>query len=79
MKTSAFGRLEAGDRRDPLARVLLAVDEDADLGAVALLPIRSIFTWNGARWTCAGALRKSDRRERGVAWETPLPGIAKPR
>jgi hypothetical protein len=33
----AFGRLEAGDRRDPLARVLLAVDEDADLGAVALL------------------------------------------
>jgi hypothetical protein len=43
------------------------------------LPIRSIFTWNGARWTCAGALRKFDRRERGVAWETPLPGIAKPR
>ena len=42
-------------------------------------PIRSIFTWNGARWTCAGAFSQSDSRERGVAWAIPVPAIANPR
>ena len=43
------------------------------------LPIRSIFIWNGPRWTCAGAFSQSDSVRRGVAWTMPVPATALPR
>ena len=74
-----LGGLEAGERRRPLARVLLAVEEHADLGAVAALADpqhRSTGTARAGRGRSSRVVRKSDRLTFARGWTMPSAGVA---
>ena len=72
-----LGGLETCQRRRPLAGVLLAVEEDADLRAVALLADPQHGVLNGPRctWAFVAVLRKSDRLTFARGWTMPPPAL----
>ena len=67
-----LGGLEARQRRRPLTRVLLAVEEHADLRCRPPLRIRSTFCWNGPALDVVVGQR--DVGPRRCPWASPAGG-----